>query len=92
MLSYNNKIIGIIAKNKLTITKSVPQVDRYRAYPLTGPGSCQHRGSDGRHKPVTAIGQRRSGHASSRAGPCSCWATTVPGSQTRYRPGPFGHV
>jgi hypothetical protein len=72
MLLYNNRIIGIVAKNKLIVTKSVPQADRYRAYPLTGPGPCLHRGLDGRPKPDTTIGL-------GRARPCSCWATTVSG-------------
>jgi hypothetical protein len=62
--------MSIVDKNILVVIKSVPQSSRYRAYPLTGPDSCLHRGLDGRPKPGTAIGQANpstvlvgSGHA-----------------------------
>jgi hypothetical protein len=73
MLSYNNRIISIIAKNRLIVIKSVSQVGRYRAYPLTRSGSCLHRGPIGQPKPGTDIEPGRPGHASSRDGSCSCW-------------------
>jgi hypothetical protein len=78
MHSYNNKIISIIAKNRLIVIKSVPQTGRYHDYPLTRLGLCLHHGPDSRPKPSMAIGLGRPEHASSRSGSCSCRTTTVP--------------
>ena len=86
MVLYNNKIISIIAKNRLTVTKAIPQACCYRTYPLTGPSLCLHRGPDGWLKPSTAIGPSRPGHTSSRT------VCARAGSQAHCRADPFGHV
>jgi hypothetical protein len=75
MLSYNNRIISIITKNRLTVTKSAPQTGCYRVYSLTEPSPCLHRGPNGQPKPSTAIGPIRPGHTYSQTRSCSCRAT-----------------
>jgi hypothetical protein len=84
MLSYNNKIINIIAKNRLTIIKSVPQTAHNRAGLVLAPRA---------RRPAQLSGQ--AGLGTLLVGPGQ--AVLVPGHaraglQAHCRADPFGHV
>jgi hypothetical protein len=86
LISCKEKIIiTIIAKNILTVKKSVPKMGCYRAYPLTVPGLCLHCGSDSWPKLGPGTLLVGSGRARGESRPCRVtdpllWA------------GLFGHV